>query len=237
MNLFANECKSENICTPEEIYFKLKATNFDFIKNSFLNADLQMTKQNIFNYNLSGTTCNLILQLNKYLICANVGDSRSIIIYDNGTQKNQGLSILSMDHTPNLPYEYQRIIKNGCVIGKYKFQNGNIDERLRIFKPGLNYPGISLSRTLGDLMAKECGVIREPQITEYKLNHNTKYLLIYSDGVWKYLTNQDIRDLGNQYFKKGEIGPHCSNLVKKAVQEWENAEIIRDDITIVCVYF
>ena len=65
----------------------------------------------------------------------------------------------------------------------------------------------------------------------------TKYLLIYSDGVWKYLTNQDIRDLGNQYFKKGEIGPHCSNLVKKVVEEWENAEIIRDDITIVCVYF
>jgi len=237
MNLYANKCKTENICSPEEIYFKLKATNFDFIKDCFQDADNQMSKQNIFEYNMSGTTCNLVIQLNKYLICANVGDSRSIIIYDNDTQTNQGISTLSIDHTPSLPYEYQRIIQNGGMVGKYKYQNGSIEGLLRIFKPGQKLPGISLSRTLGDFMAKSCGVITEPDIFEYKMTHNTKYLLIYSDGVWKYLSNEDIRDLGNKYFPKGEIGPNCTDLVKRAVQEWECNSIIRDDITVVCVYF
>ena len=237
MNLYANKCKTENICTPEEIYFQLKTTNFDFIKDCFQDADDQMSKQNIFEYNMSGTTCNLVIQLNKYLICANVGDSRSILVYDNDTQTNQGLINLSIDHIPNLPHEYQRIIKNGGMIGKYKYQNGGMDDRLRIFKPGQKFPGISLSRTLGDFMAKDCGVITEPDILEYKLTHKSKYLLICSDGVWKHLTNQDVRNLGEKYFQKGEIVPHCTLLVKKAVQEWKKVNMIRDDITIVCVYF
>jgi serine/threonine protein phosphatase PrpC len=86
-------------------------------------------------------------------------------------------------------------------------------------------------------MAKDCGVITEPDILEYKLTHKSKYLLICSDGVWKHLTNQDVINLGKKYFQKGEIVPHCTLLVKKAVQEWEKVNIIRDDITIVCVYF
>ena len=86
-------------------------------------------------------------------------------------------------------------------------------------------------------MAKRCGVISEPDIKVFKLNHNSKYLLIYSDGIWKYLKNEEIRDLGNIYIPKEEIGHFCENLVRKAVINWEEKDIIRDDISVICVFF
>ena len=88
-----------------------------------------------------------------------------------------------------------------------------------------------------DFQAKECGVITEPEIIEHKINHNSKYMVICSDGVWEFMKNEDVRNLGNIYFQKGEVGPFCSSLVKEAVKTWEQCDIIRDDITVVCVYF
>jgi len=98
---YANKCKQENYSTPDLIYNKLKLSNFQFIKDCFKIADIEMTKQNKFEYKFSGSTCNLIIQLSKHLICSNVGNSRSIIIYDDSTQSNQGISLLSTDHTPD----------------------------------------------------------------------------------------------------------------------------------------
>ena len=62
-------------------------------------------------------------------------------------------------------------------------------------------------------------------------------MAICSDGVWEFLTNENVRDIGNTFYQKGDIEGFCSNLVKKAVQTWEENDIIRDDITVVCVYF
>ena len=239
MNEFAEKCKLDNISNPNQIYDKLRATDYRFLKNCFKNVDSEMSRENNFDCTLSGTTCNMVIQLNKFLICLNIGDSRSILIYDNDTNTNQGILPLSKDHTPDLPEEYDRIINSGGIAGKYIYdnKNGNVEDHIRIFKPGQNLPGIYLSRVLGDLMAKDCGVISEPQINVFKLNHNAKYLLIYSDGIWKYLKNEEIRDLGNKYYQKGDIGSFCSNLTRKAVYRWKQNGIIRDDISLVCIYF
>ena len=119
MEEFAHQCKLENNNTPEEIYNKLAETKFQFILDCFKNADIEINKQNLFDSNYNGTTCNIVIQLNKYLICANVGDSRAILIYDNDTNTNKGILALSDDHRPDLPKEYQRIIKNGGIVDKY----------------------------------------------------------------------------------------------------------------------
>ena len=237
MNSLAMECKNNQITKPEDIYARLKKSNFDFFKNAFHEADIEMTKQREFEYNFSGTTCNIVVQLNKHLICASVGDSRGILIYDNDNKTNQGIIQLSNDHRPDLPQELERILSNGGMVDKLTDQEGNKVGPNRVFKYGLTYPGLAMSRSLGDFQAKECGVTTEPQIVEHKLNHNSKYMAICSDGVWEFLTNENVRDIGNTFYQKGDIGGFCSNLVKKAVQTWEENDIIRDDITVVCVYF
>ena len=234
---FANRCKAENNSTPEGIYNKLKSTNFAIIKEWYKNADVEMTKQNKFEYNFSGTTCNLVFQFNKFLVCASVGDSRGILIYDNGNKQNQCIYPLSNDHKPDLPQELSRILQNGGLVDKLTDEYGNKVGPYRVFKAGLTYPGIAMSRSLGDFQAKDCGVITEPEIIEYKINHHSKYMVICSDGVWEFLENEKVRDLGNVYLEKNDLGGFCTNLMNVAMKSWEKLDTIRDDITIVCVYF
>ena len=42
----------------------------------------------------------------------------------------------------------------------------------RVWKVEANYPGLAMSRSLGDFQAKECGVIATPQIEEYIIKAN-----------------------------------------------------------------
>ena len=235
---FASQCKSENIYTPEGIYNKLSLSNFQYIIDIFKRADIEMSNQNLFDFNYNGTTCNLVIQLNKYLICANVGDSRAILIYDDDTNTNQGIYVFSEDHMPESPQEYQRIINSGGMVDKYTDQYGNKVGPFRVYKLGDNttYIGLGVSRTLGDMATKNYGVTSEPQIKEYKMNHNTKFMVICSDGVWKYLSNEDVRNLGNVYYKNKDIKSFCKNLMVVACNKWtQNTR--RDDITIVSAFF
>ena len=236
MNEYAYQCKQENIDDPDTIYNKLKSTNFQFIKDCFTNADIEMTKYSL-DYNLSGTTCNLVIQLKLHLICANVGDSRSIIIYDNDTKTNQGIAVFSNDHLPNSPNEMARIINSGGIVDQCQNNFGQKVGRYRVFKPGQNSTGLAISRSLGAFMFKQCGVINQPEIKEFKVNHNTKYLLICSDGIWRYLKNEEVRNLGNKYYPQKDVKSFCINLVQKAMQAWQFNNTYRDDITIVCIFF
>ena len=238
MDEYSKQCQQNNITTPEGIFNKLKENKFEFITQTFKNADLEMIKHTEFDHDFSGTTCNLVFQFNKYLICASVGDSRGIIIYDqNNTNTYQGIFPISNDHKPNLPQEYERILQSGGIVDKLTDQFGCKVGPYRVYKNGLTYPGLAMSRSLGDFQAKDCGVITKPEIIEYNVNHSSKYMVICSDGVWEFLSNEQVRDLGNKFFNKGELGNFCSQLVKEAVHAWETRDIIRDDITVVCVYF
>ena len=238
MNEYSKQCQQNNITTPEGIFNKLKESKFEFITQTFKNADLEMIKHTEFDHDFSGTTCNLVFQFNKHLLCASVGDSRGIIIYDqNNTNTYQGIFPISNDHKPNLPQEYERILQSGGIVDKLTDQFGCKVGPYRVYKNGFTYPGLAMSRSLGDFQAKDCGVITKPEIIEYHVSHSSKYMVICSDGVWEFLSNEQVRDLGNKFFNKGELGNFCSQLVKEAVHAWETRDIIRDDITVVCVYF
>ena len=237
---FTQECKSQNIYSPEGIYNKLSLSNFQYIKDWFKDTDDELSLQNNFDYNYSGTTCNLVIQLNDKLICANVGDSRAILIFDDKTNNNynQGIYLLSEDHVPESPQEYQRIINSGGMVDKFTDQNGNKIGPFRVYKNTdmPTYIGLAVSRALGDMKTKEYGVSSQPQIKEYRINHRTKFLVVGSDGIWKYLSNEDVRNLGNVYYQYKNIELFCTNLMVEACSKWKNS-IRRDDITVVCVFF
>ena len=56
-----------------------------------------------------------------------------------------------------------------------------------------------MSRSLGDLQAKECEVIPEPEIFEYEINSNTRFIVVCSDGVWEFLKNENVKNIGNTF--------------------------------------
>ena len=75
----------------------------------------------------SGTTANICLLYGNILVCANVGDSRSVIfLKDTQANTEWKYSYLSFDHKPDIKEERERIEKeNGkveCAVGFFKIR-------------------------------------------------------------------------------------------------------------------
>jgi len=52
-----------------------------------------------------------------------------------------------------------------------------------------------MSRSFGDLASQPAGVISEPEIQEVELEENDDFLVICSDGIWEFITDQEAVDL------------------------------------------
>ena len=107
----------------------------------------------------------------------------------------------------------------------------------RVWAGKNNYPGLAMSRCIGDLKGKKCGLISEPEIIEYNLDERSKYMVICSDGVWEFLNNEDVMRIGIDFYLKDNIGEFIDKIIKVSEFWWEKEDIIRDDITAVIVYF
>ena len=46
-----------------------------------------------------------------------------------------------------------------------------------------------MSRSLGDLVAHSVGVSEVPEVQEFLLGPDDKFMVIASDGVWEFLSN------------------------------------------------
>lgn len=77
-------------------------------------------------------------------------------------------------------------------------------------------PGLAMSRSLGDKIAHSVGVSWEPDITEIILNSYDKIIIIASDGVWEFLSNNEVADIIGPYYSKGAPEAAANALVKAA---------------------
>ena len=102
---------------------------------------------------------------------------------------------------------------------------------------GEDYPGLAMSRSIGDVEAKTVGVIPNPQIMEYTLTSKSKYLLVCSDGVWEFISNEDAMKISNKFYLKNDPMGLCRELTYKSTQIWLQEDICIDDITVVAVFF
>lgn len=53
-------------------------------------------------------------------------------------------------------------------------------------------PGLAMSRSLGDRVAHSVGVSSVPEVKEFYLSRDDKFIVIASDGVWEFLSNEDV---------------------------------------------
>ena len=223
----------------DEIYKILKKSDYEILMNIFLDSDRIIGEQD-FDVSFSGTTCVLVIQLGQKLICANVGDSRAILIYDKENDVNlrhTRIFELSHDCKPDLPEEKQRILDMGGTVDQMLDINGVKGGPQRVWIKNKNYPGLAMSRSLGDYKGKECGIIPLPEIIEYDLNEKSKYMVICSDGVWEFLSNKNVMEIGNNYYLSNDITGFTQKLIKVSEEWWEENDVVVDDITVVAVFF
>lgn len=96
-------------------------------------------------YNLSGTSCICTLIVDRICYIINIGDSRAVI---GGKLIDNIFCVqMSIDHKPTLTDELERIKKFG---GEVKSNENGI---MRVFKQNEQFPGLTVSRSIGDLIA------------------------------------------------------------------------------------
>ena len=226
----------------EAIYQKLKENNCKIITQAFITADKQLGNME-FDVSESGCTCCLVIHLGKHILCANTGDSRAILVFDQANSINKkdlnylNVVPLSIDFKPELPEETNRIVMAGGEVEQMKDEYGEGLGPYRVWAKGKDYPGLAMSRSIGDLKGKSIGVIPDPGILEYNLNNSTKYIVVCSDGVWEFLENQTVMNIGKKFYLENNASAFCHELVSKAFDEWQENDSIVDDITAVIAFF
>ena len=240
-NIF-NHPEIKSLKEPERIYQKLKENNCNIITQAFIMADNKL-KNVDFDVFESGSTCCLIIHIGTHIICANSGDSRALVVFDNPGNNNinnvdyWNAVPLSLDYKPELPEERNRILMSGGVVEQMKGDFGQRCGPFRVWIRGKDYPGLAMSRSIGDLKGKEVGVIPNPGILEYDLNKSTRFVIACSDGVFEFLENKTVMDIGKFFYLKNDASAFCHELVSRALNEWTANDNIVDDITAVVAFF
>ena len=62
-----------------------------------------------------------------------------------------------------------------------------------------------MSRSFGDNVSKAVGVSSEAEVVRMKLDKRDKFILLASDGVWEFVTNQEVLQLIVPYYKEGKL--------------------------------
>jgi serine/threonine protein phosphatase PrpC len=66
-----------------------------------------------------------------------------------------------------------------------------------------------MSRSIGDNLATSVGVTWEPEVFEFTLEKNDKFMIIASDGVWEFLENIDIVRMISKFYEKRDLDGAC----------------------------
>ena len=94
-----------------------------------------------------------------------------------------------------------------------------------------NSPGLAISRSIGDEIAKSVGVICEPgrdmlkvDITEYLITTKDKFIILATDGVWEYISNELAVEIVSKFYVKNDYNAAAESLIKIARSQWEKVK-------------
>lgn len=159
---------------------------------------------------------------------------------------------LTKDQKPEDPDEYARILKNGGIIKRIN-DNGKQIGPFRVFDSSGKYPGLAMSRSIGDSSGSSLGVISTPICTSLPINNKEKFIVLASDGVWDVIDNEDVVTFIENFRKKclqscsPPVQVEASTtiiahlLAEEARMRWLNIiseeDVMIDDISVIVLQF
>lgn len=171
----------------------------------------------------------LIAPGGKSVWVATVGDSRAMLMQGESNTVYQ-----TSDHKVSRDDEAARIKQAGGKVVISEYADGSRD--YRVAPKDLSSPQIAISRSLGDLIFKDSGVIATPEIVEWQVKKpSDAYVLVCSDGVWEFLNAMDLRGLTLEALRSegASATEVVRGLMQRAKQTWNDMEeYYCDDITV-----
>ena len=234
----------------------------------FENCDEKLRKSKI-NDEMSGTTAVLVYLNENFVYSASLGDSRAIIstlsdvlietprlthkYYKNiVVRRNLKPVPLTTDQKPNHEDEYARIQRAGGVVEQVTDNFGKPIGPYRVWLNGKDHPGLAMSRSIGDRIAKRIGVIATPVCHTFSLYDPDQFIVLASDGIWDVMENIEVINFV-EFFKKTCTGssfsypakPDNSSIARLLCEEarfrWyailEAEDVMIDDISCIIIDF
>lgn len=211
---------------------------------AFTATNVQLHRHNIDD-SMSGTTAITVLVRGKTLYVANVGDSRAVLAERRG--KELVAVDLSSDQTPFRTDECARVKLCGARVLTLDqlegLKNPNVQcwggeedddgDPPRLWVSNGMYPGTAFTRSIGDKIAEQIGVIAVPEVLVTELTSKHPFFVLASDGVFEFLSSQQVVDMVAAHADPCNA---CASAVAESYRLWLHYETRTDDITIIVVY-
>eukprot|EP00746_Dinoflagellata_sp_MGD_P022839 gnl/MRDRNA2_/MRDRNA2_153461_c0_seq1.p1 gnl/MRDRNA2_/MRDRNA2_153461_c0~~gnl/MRDRNA2_/MRDRNA2_153461_c0_seq1.p1 ORF type:complete len:338 (+),score=55.90 gnl/MRDRNA2_/MRDRNA2_153461_c0_seq1:72-1016(+) len=186
----------------------------------------------------SGSTATMVIRHNNELHCAHVGDSRAVLAEEGDSPKQYQAVELTRDHKPEDETERKRIEACGGELRADKSDvDASVGDKFRIYKRFKKYPGLAMSRALGDVMGATAGISCEPDVKTYPITPRSRWVIVCSDGVWEFLSSQEAVDIVSSY-SRHDAHSAAETLAKQAWDKWiaVGGGLVVDDITVLVVW-
>jgi len=178
----------------------------------------------------SGASLIAALYNGSKVYTAHCGDARCVI----GMEQSGSLVFATEDHKPDVPMEQARINAAGAEVRSEIFADGWMVHR--IFARGQDYPGLCKSRSLGDTLAKDCGVLAEPDISVTEVKAGKKpFMILASDGIWEFLESEFVVKAVSKILPLEGPTRALHKLHREARKRWRQEGHTYDDMTAILV--
>ena len=208
----------------------------EVITKAFTQTNISLNLDSNIDISSSGSTCSSIILTSYRIISINLGDSRCVLGKYNSDNNIWSYVNLTRDHKPKEEDEKERIIKKGGKISKEKDEFGNSIGIMRIWKKDGGNIGLALTRSFGDEIMSKIGVSCEPEIREFILGKDFKFIVLGTDGLWEFISNQECVDIVKEFYEKDDIQGATNYLYKEASKRWIIEQDVVDDITIILIF-
>ena len=141
-----------------------------------------------------------------------------------------------MCHTPCIKEERIRIEKNGGKIDRIDWLKVG---PLRVWFQDKKFPGLSITRSLGDFEAEPLGILSIPDIREFDIDEEkVKIVVIGTNGIWEFLTNDKIMDIVLGFYNYEDVEGATNKIIETAGKLWKikNPNNI-PDLTVIVLFF
>jgi serine/threonine protein phosphatase PrpC len=179
------------------------------------------------NIEASGAAGSVLVLEEQTVHIAHIGDAR--IMLGSWNRRDSRMIHCTKDHKPDLPEEKARLTAAGSEVRE--IDPGNH----RIYLPGSNFPGLTMSRAFGDTAC--AGVSREPEYNQFLMQPTDQwYAIVASDGIWEFVEGEEACNMSSKKLRMKGTRETVEFMVGASRKRWEHVcGDYCDDITAILI--
>jgi len=179
------------------------------------------------NIEASGAAGSVLVMEEQTIHIAFIGDAR--IMLGSWNRRDSRLIFVTSDHKPENPGEKERLQAAGSEVRE--IDGGSH----RIYLPGSNFPGLTMSRAFGDTACN--GVLREPEYHKYLMQPSDEWFaIVASDGIWEFIEGEECLNMTAKKLRLKGARETLQFLVAASRKRWQYCcGEYCDDITAILV--